>query len=169
MDLEDCWYGRDRQSKPRLSISKSKRPAKPLPTTGTDPPEPVAATRGADQQLDRRSANILMLYRQFVREQYAFASSASGLGHAFSCLIEVDRNFLRKVRAGSLSVGDELARQIECRTGKPEGWLDGEYQDDGSSWLNADAQVFAGEVLAALRMLDAIAASALVSAIGRYR
>ena len=74
-----------------------------------------------------------------------------GAFQAFAELVEIHPGVWSKISRGKLGVGDAMARRIECRTGKPIGWLDAPQVDDGRSWLNSVEQELSAEVIKTLR------------------
>lgn len=101
-----------------------------------------------------RNANALIVFHQFARERMAFGEPGNGLDQAFADLVEVNPRVWSTIKAGKKPIGDVVARRIECRTGKPEGWLDGTHREDHVSWLRPDEQELALLALAAFRRSD---------------
>jgi hypothetical protein len=116
-----------------------------------------------------RNENAVILFRWFVDERMAFGEQGKGMDQAFSALVEVSPQTWSVMKKGSLRIGDEIARRIECRTGKPEGWLDGDHRDDGESWSRADEREVAQLALAAFRRSDASGRVLLAKLIEDFR
>lgn len=101
-----------------------------------------------------RNANALIAFNQFARERIAFGEPGNGLDQAFADLVEVAPQVWSGIKAGKRRIGDVIARRIECRTGKPEGWLDGVHQEDHVSWLRPEEQELTRLALEAFRRSD---------------
>jgi hypothetical protein len=101
-----------------------------------------------------RNTNALIAFNQFARERIAFGEPGNGLDQAFADLVEVSPQVWSGIKAGKRRIGDAIARQIECRIGRPEGWLDGVHEEDHESWLRPDEQELTRLALAAFRRSD---------------
>ena len=102
-----------------------------------------------------RTTNALIAFHQFARERMAFGEPRKGMDQAFADLVEISPRTWSAIKSGKERIGNVIATKIECRTGKPEGWLDGAHREDHVSWLNADEQELAALALAAIRRSDA--------------
>lgn len=85
----------------------------------------------------------------------ALGEPANGMDQAFAELVEIEASVWSAIKNGKRTVSDSTARQIECRAGKPEGWLDGAHREDHVSWLRPDEHELALLALAAIRRSDA--------------
>ena len=101
-----------------------------------------------------RQTNVLIAFAQFAREKMILSLEAKGIEQAFAGCVEITPQAWCNIKSGRTAISDALATQIECRAGKPAGWLDEEQMDDQISWLNTDDQELALLALAALRRLD---------------
>lgn len=95
----------------------------------------------------------MIAFAQFARQQMALGREAKGIEQDFAGHIDVSPQTWSQIKSGR-AINDALAAQIECRAGKPPGWLDAEQLDDQTSWLNSDEQDLALAALALLRRLD---------------
>ncbi|OUM04549.1 hypothetical protein A8M77_02010 [Variovorax sp. JS1663] len=71
-----------------------------------------------------RKGNALILYREFIDKEVA-AGATYGLEKRFSELLGIHASLWSQLKKGR-PIKDALARQIEHRTGRPQGWLDEE-------------------------------------------
>ena len=105
----------------------------------------------SDWGASTRNLNVMIAFHQFLRQRSASGERMTGAFQAFAALVEIDPGVWSNIRRGKVGVGDAMARRIECRTGKPIGWLDAPQVDDGRSWLNSEEQDFSAEVIKTLR------------------
>ncbi len=101
-----------------------------------------------------RTTNAIIAFHQFVRGRMAFGGQSKGMDKAFAALVEISPRTWSVIKSGKLRIGDVVAAKIECRTGKPGGWLDGAHREDHVSWLNREEQDLVLLVLAAIRRSD---------------
>ena len=105
----------------------------------------------SDWGASTRNLNVMIAFHQFLRQRSASGERMTGAFQAFAALVEIHPGVWSNIRRGKVGVGDAMARRIECRTGKPVGWLDAPQVDDGLSWLNSEEQEFSAEVIKTLR------------------
>ena len=70
-----------------------------------------------------RRENALSLFQAYAAKALAFGTPPKGLEQAFAAQLQISPSMWSQIKA-SRPIGDKLARQIETRCGKPEGWLD---------------------------------------------
>lgn len=80
-----------------------------------------------------RRRGALALFQAFAEEQIAAGVQPKGLDSAFAQKLEMGNATWSLAKSGSRNIGDKLARQIEQKCGKPEGWLDEVREPQGLS------------------------------------
>lgn len=81
----------------------------------------TAAQSDADVHLVRRE-NLLLLLREFSQARIARGEPTNGTEKAFAEQLQVSKSLLSQLKS-SRNISDAIAKQIEARCGKPEGWL----------------------------------------------
>jgi transcriptional regulator with XRE-family HTH domain len=81
----------------------------------------TAAQSDADVHLVRRE-NLLLLLREFSQARIARGEPTNGTEKAFAEQLQVSKSLLSQLKS-SRNISDAIAKQIEARCKKPEGWL----------------------------------------------
>ena len=71
-----------------------------------------------------RTENARALFIEFRNASITSGIEAFGISRAFADRVEVSPQVWSNIRSGRRAIGDALARRMECRLDKPEGWLD---------------------------------------------
>lgn len=87
----------------------------------------TAAHRDANVHLVRRE-NLLRLLREFSQARIARGEPTNGTEKAFAEQLQVSKSLLSQFKS-SRNISDAIAKQIEARCKKPDGWLSAEHTD----------------------------------------
>ncbi len=69
-----------------------------------------------------RRENLQTLIREFVQARVAAGEPANGAERAFAEQLQMSKSLLSHLKS-SRNISDAIAKQIEARSKKPEGWL----------------------------------------------
>jgi transcriptional regulator with XRE-family HTH domain len=87
----------------------------------------TATQINADVHLVRRE-NLLRLLREFSQARIARGEPTNGTEKAFAEQLQVSKSLLSQFKS-SRNISDAIAKQIEARCKKPEGWLGVEHTE----------------------------------------
>jgi hypothetical protein len=98
-----------------------------------------------------RRRNALALFQEYAEKQLSSGTAPKGLEQAFAAKLQVSPSMWSQIKS-SRPIGDKLARQIEARCAKPEGWLDHERE---ASVLSSAEKAFLNLALRTWRSTNA--------------
>lgn len=104
-----------------------------------------------------RRQNVLVLFQAFAEQAMARGAPPKGMEQAFAAVLQVSPSMWSQIKS-SRPIGDRLARQIEARCARPDGWLDEVHAPAGPSAAEA---AFLALALAAYRATNAAGRRAL--------